>query len=214
MALDKWAETLRAEVQNKRTDVDMINAMGKLTRDQWEKEISQADIELKRYLGQQEYDLRKQELGQDWNKFLQQQATTRWMASNQWQVDKWIAQTAADAQGGGWSGLLGDLIGAGGTIGAAAIMASSIDFKKDIGELTGSEQAAIRKQLVNMKVYDYRYKGEPDDRKKHIGILVEESPDALVTDDGKHISLGDAFGMMLVTIKALEKEIQELKHAS
>lgn len=213
-ALERWGQLLQAEVQNKRTDVDMINAMGKLTRDQWEKEISQADLELKRYLGQQEYDLRKQELGQDWNKFLQQQATTRWMASNQWQVDKWIAQTQANAQGGGWGGLLGDLISAGGTIGAAAIMASSIDFKKDVSELTGSEQAAIRKQLINMKVYDYRYKGESDDRKKHIGILVEESPDAIVTDDGKHISLQDAFGMMLVTIKALEREVQELKNAS
>ncbi len=93
-------------------------------------------------------------------------------------------------------------------------MASSIDFKKDISELTGSEQAAIRKQLLGMKVYDYRYKGEADDRKKHIGILVEESPDVIVTDDGKHISLQDAFGMMLVTIKSLEREIRELKNAS
>lgn len=211
MALDRWAETLRAQVQNKRTDVDMINAMTNMSQSEWQKQIAQADMELRRYLGEEEYNLRKQELGQDWDKFVQSQATTKWMASNQWEVDKYIAKLGADANKGGWGDLLGSLISAGGTIGAAAIMASSIDFKKDVSELTGSEQAAIRKQLLSMKVYDYRYKGEPDDRKKHIGILVEESPDALVTDDGKHISLGDAFGMMLVTIKCLEAEVRELR---
>lgn len=110
-ALNRWAELLRAEVQNKRTDVDMINAMGKLTRDQWEREIAQADLELKRYLGTQEYELRKTELGQDWRKFLEQQATTRWLASNQWEVDKYIARIGADAQKKGWFESLLDFAG-------------------------------------------------------------------------------------------------------
>lgn len=114
-ALGKWSELLRAEVQNKRTDVDMINAMGKLTRDQWEREIAQTDLELKRYLGQQEYDLRRQELGQDWNKFLQQQATTRWMASNQWEVDKWIAKMQSDQSKQG-SSFFGDLLSFAGSV--------------------------------------------------------------------------------------------------
>jgi hypothetical protein len=212
-ATARWADLLNAEVQNKRTDVDMISAMGKLTRDEWEKQVSLADLDLKKYLGDQNYKLMQDQMGQDWDKFVQEQALKKWMASNQWDTDKYIANLQAQltregAEGDFWS----TLIGADATIGAS-IISSSRDFKTDIVPLTATDESEVLKALLNTEVVRFNYKPEFMDNRRHIGVIAEEAPAEITLSDGRHIDLGNAFGTLLAAVKALGRKIEELENA-
>ncbi len=123
------------------------------------------------------------------------------------------------ARQGQWLGLAGSILGAGAqagtSLGIAGMMGafSSRDFKKNIQGLNEEEQAAVAKELLATRVVTYHYNVEPDERRKHIGVIVEESPDAIVTDDKKMISIPDVIGMLLATVKTQERRIKDLEQA-
>ena len=92
-----------------------------------------------------------------------------WNAYNG-QMNIWNAQQQAN------NGLLGGLMGLGGTLGGAAIMASDERAKDDItavGELPGG-----------LGLYDYEYKGDPL-HERHVGVMAQEveqdDPQAVIT---------------------------------
>lgn len=100
------------------------------------------------------------------------------------------------------SGLSG-IMTLGGMLGGAGIMKySSREYKKDIKPVQDDEQLEA---LLGTKVYNWKYKGEEDE---HVGPITEESPKQIVTPDGEKLDLGDAIGMLMSSVKALNKKME------
>lgn len=84
-------------------------------------------------------------------------------------------------------GILGGLFG----LGAAGIMASDRRVKKDVKKVG---------RLMGHNLYEYQYKGERDDGRRHVGVMAQEvekkRPDAVVDIGGtKHVRYGRLFEM-------------------
>lgn len=82
-------------------------------------------------------------------------------------------------------GILGGLFG----LGAAGIMASDRRVKKDVKKVG---------KLMGHNLYEYRYTGERDDGRKHVGVMAQEAetkrPDAIREIGGvKHVDYGKLF---------------------
>ena len=107
---------MQNEIATRRNDIDLLNVMGTLSNQQWSLEIQQADLELRSWMGQQQYDLAREQMGQDWQRFIETQAMNRWIAQGDWASAAQVAHIYASAQGGSWLGDLmsfaGDVIGA------------------------------------------------------------------------------------------------------
>ena len=88
------------------------------------------------------------------------------------------------------------------------VQTSSKDLKKDI--LPFGE--ALEKVLAT-DIYEYRYKNEADDSKKHIGAVVGqgyECCDEIVLADGKHIDLYAMISVLWKAVQEQQKQIDEL----
>lgn len=82
-------------------------------------------------------------------------------------------------------GILGGLFG----LGAAGIMASDRRVKKDVKRVG---------RLMGHNLYEYQYKGERDDGRRHVGVMAQEAekkrPDAIKEIGGvKHVDYGKLF---------------------
>lgn len=82
-------------------------------------------------------------------------------------------------------GILGGLFG----LGAAGIMASDRRVKKDVKKVG---------KLMGHNLYEYQYKGERDDGRRHVGVMAQEAekkrPDAIKEIGGvKHVDYGKLF---------------------
>lgn len=82
-------------------------------------------------------------------------------------------------------GILGGLFG----LGAAGIMASDRRVKKDVKKVG---------RLMGHNLYEYQYKGERDDGRRHVGVMAQEAekkrPDAVKEIGGvKHVDYGKLF---------------------
>ena len=85
---------------------------------------------------------------------------------------------------------------------------SSIDFKKDIREVGQNEEEALYNAIKDTPLFEYRYKFEPDTRAKHLGLIVEESPEAVTVMD-RMVGLYEYIGALHATIKTLIRKLEE-----
>jgi hypothetical protein len=117
-------------------------------------------------------------------------------------LDKAIAystgQPVVQQQGG--SGAWGAL----GSLGGAAIsilpwLFSSRTLKEDIEEI---DTKPISEKLRNLKIYNWRYKGDPV---KHIGPIAEEFQETFGVGDGFTLNPIDLFGVMLASAKEMAR---------
>ena len=83
-----------------------------------------------------------------------------------------------------------------------SVIGSSRDFKENIVDNT-IDSLDVLKQL-DIVEYDYK---EIDD-KHHIGVIVEDSPEILVTADGKHLDVVNVIGILLDANKKPLKRIE------
>ena len=97
---------------------------------------------------------------------------------------------------------------AGGAILGGIIMAaaSSKEFKKDIKKVDDKKLLAM---VRDSTVKSWKYKGESDDSKGHIGVITEEAPDVVVTEDGKHLDIVSYMGLLSGAVKALAKKVDK-----
>lgn len=106
------------------------------------------------------------------------------------------------------SGLLKDLIGAGGQLGAAAIM-SSKEVKKNIKDYKKGLDIARK---LSVKQYDYTISvpGNQDDR---VGLIAEEVPQEILTElDGvKAVDLYGLVSILVNCVKQLDTKVKELE---
>jgi hypothetical protein len=95
---------------------------------------------------------------------------------------------------------------------------SSREYKKDIAYLQPSDYDGILQKLDEINVVRYHYKEDGENEKLRIGVIAEEAPDEILSEDDKSMSLSDSVGFLLATVKAqqekieaLEREVEELK---
>lgn len=100
---------------------------------------------------------------------------------------------------------------------------SSARYKKDIDDYSGNALDII----TNSRIREYRYLDEPDqeqieeykaisntyDYKKHIGVVVEEVDDSVVTQCGNGIDMGAMIAISWKAIQELKQENIELREA-
>lgn len=88
---------------------------------------------------------------------------------------------------------------------------SARDYKKDIRYLSSEDEDRILSSLAEFRMANFRYKdGELGD-KTHIGILVEEAPEAVVTEGGKSIDLYDYVSYGMAALKALQRRLGQME---
>jgi hypothetical protein len=181
-------------------------------------------------------EIEREPLEEQYQKWLM----SRPWASPYWPIAQNLVNTRAvqpyGEQSGGGTGLLGGALATGlGTglgkylggpsgfskwlpaIGGAAVQAlpaimsmfSSREYKKDIEQID-EQSLALLEKLRDAPVYTYRYKGEADNSKKHIGIVTEEAPSEILTADGKQLDLVSYFGVLTAAVKALADKIDRL----
>jgi hypothetical protein len=119
------------------------------------------------------------------------------------QLQAWQANQANQ------SSLFGGLMGAAGTIGGAAIMASSKDYKEDKVPVKGVLDA-VRK----MPVEEWSYKDGIADGGRHIGPYAEDFQAATGKGDGKVIPIVDAIGVTLGALKELDRKVARIAQRS
>lgn len=101
----------------------------------------------------------------------------------------------------------------GGSLGAAGITAASdIRVKKDIDNISANE---ILSALNDVDVYRWRYKEEPETNAQHIGPMAQGFNRVFETPGGENtIDLISVCGVLLASVKALSKKVEELENAS
>lgn len=90
---------------------------------------------------------------------------------------------------------------------------SSRQYKENITALSEEELKAILEQAAQMKLYHYTFKNDSTGKVK-LGIISEESPSQILTEDGKAESINEYIAFLHAAIKAQQKELEELKKAS
>ena len=114
-ALQEWTVLMQSEIATRRNDIDLLNVMGSLSNQEWQLQIQEAELEMKRWMTEEQFNLQRQQMGQDWQQFIETQAMNRWIAEGNWMNQLQIAQLYANAQGGSWLGDLmsfaGDVLG-------------------------------------------------------------------------------------------------------
>jgi hypothetical protein len=106
-------------------------------------------------------------------------------------------------------GLIKPLIGAGGQLGAASIIASSSKVKENIKDYNKSLDVV---SALNVKQYDYTI-DVPGKKKNRIGLIAEELPEDITSDVNGVLSV-DVYGLvsMLVNcVKELNAKIKVLE---
>lgn len=104
-------------------------------------------------------------------------------------------------------GILGPLIGAGATLGGAALL-SSIAYKENIRPLQKGLES-----LKKMKAYQYDYKPEYSDIKDAVGVLVEDAPQELIREhEGKKgVDIYGLVSMLVDCINELNAKVERLE---
>lgn len=104
-------------------------------------------------------------------------------------------------------GAVGSLAGSGLT---ALALSSSRTFKKDIEPFGDRTDDHSLKSVRKMPLYTWKYKGEGIESRPHLGPLTEESPEEIVTSDGKHLDVASYFGLLSSAVKALDRKVEAM----
>jgi len=135
------------------------------------------------------------------------------------ELAKYLAQIQQPQQQDFFSQLLGGLSGGigqmGGMVGMGKLLSmipglipipSSKDFKEDIKD----NKIDTLDLIKNLDIKTFRYKGDPT-TKKHIGIIAEDTPDLLTTDDKKYLDTVNLFGTLLDAVKQIILRLDKLE---
>ena len=111
-------------------------------------------------------------------------------------------------------------VGTGGAIcnGTTWSDGSSREFKKNIEGLSEEDIAHLFDALEEVDLVKFQYKGESDASTPRVGMIAEEMPDILASEDRKRLELGRHIGFLMAVVKTmheqnmkLTQEVSELK---
>lgn len=137
---------------------------------------------------------------QDTQRYNQQTALAKYLAEIQKPKSTNPLDTLASSFGGGAA----QVGGAYAMAQLLPLLLSSRDYKRDIRNATVDTVSLIKS--LDMK--EYKYKGET---KKRIGVIAENTPDLLTTDDKKALDVVNLFGVLLDAVKKLTLRIEALE---
>ena len=83
---------------------------------------------------------------------------------------------------------------------------SSRDLKKDITPVSPDENRAILQRIRELQLVRYRYREEDAARKPHLGLIAEDSPADVLSENGRAISLYDYVGYLTAGMQALARD--------
>lgn len=118
------------------------------------------------------------------------------------QLSAWSAKQQADATSA--AGLMGGL----GTLGGAALMMSSEDYKEDKQPV---KDGAALEAIDQMPVESWKYKDGIGDGGHHIGPYAEDFQAATGKGDGKSIPVVDAIGVTMKAVQELNKKVKKME---
>jgi len=89
---------------------------------------------------------------------------------------------------------------------------SSSEYKEGTRELSAEEYSEALQKLLQTPVVKYRYKGQTEENKEKIGIVIEEAPKEIVSEGNpKAASLNEYISLLHAGLKAQQAEIEKLK---
>jgi hypothetical protein len=88
---------------------------------------------------------------------------------------------------------------------------SSRDKKQDIRHLSTQEEDKILESLLKIPMSRYRYKDEHFNKKVHLGVIADESPEQILTIDKKAVEMMDYISYAITAIKAQQREIESIR---
>jgi hypothetical protein len=84
--------------------------------------------------------------------------------------------------------------------------------KKDIHYLTSDEIDALAHSALDLRLATYEYRYAPYAGRRHLGFIIEDSPDAVAVDrDRDMIDLYGYTSMLLGTVQRQQREIDSLR---
>jgi hypothetical protein len=92
--------------------------------------------------------------------------------------------------------------------GATWVNSSSMEYKKDITPISAQTYQNLLNKLDDIEIVQYLYKTEPEGSKPRIGVISENTPDELTSEDKKGIDTSKAIGYLLAVLKAQEQKIE------
>lgn len=109
------------------------------------------------------------------------------------------------------AGLLGGLLELGGTVGGIGLVGafggfkSARKYKKDIAPATKEEEKEALEMVKGLDMKTYHYRWEKENVPKRIGIMADEAPKSLVTEDREGLDIGRMVGMLTAATRALAR---------
>ncbi len=88
---------------------------------------------------------------------------------------------------------------------------SSRDLKKDVTPVSPDENRAILQRIRELQLVRYRYKEEDAERKPHLGLIAEDSPADLLSENGRAVSLYDYVGYLTAGMQALARDNERVR---
>jgi len=145
------------------------------------------------------------QVAQNWTqqKYEMDAAAAQNYYNKQSELAKYLAEIQKPQQADFLTSMTPYLVQAGAQLGSAAIM-SSRDYKKEIEDNKIDSIATIK----GLDIKNYKYNWE---EKQRIGVIAEDTPDILTTDDKKALDVVNMFGVMMDAMQKIISRIEALE---
>jgi len=87
---------------------------------------------------------------------------------------------------------------------------SSRESKKNIESLTERDLEGLFEVLDEVEIVQFQYNQESDDASRRVGMIAEDMPDPLASEDHKHLDLGRHVGFLMGVVKAMNEDRKEM----
>ena len=104
------------------------------------------------------------------------------------------------------------VVGTGGAVcnGTTWIDGSSRDFKKNIEDLSEEDLTDLFTVLDEVDLVKFQYRNEDDGAAPRVGMIAEEMPEVLASEDRKGMELGRHVGFLMGVVKAMHEENKKM----
>lgn len=86
------------------------------------------------------------------------------------------------------------------------------DVKTDIRYLSASDADRISRQVQEIRLATYHYKGENPSNPKHLGFIIDDEPGPhTVAADGSHVNLYGYTSLTVATLQVQARKIEQLE---
>lgn len=88
---------------------------------------------------------------------------------------------------------------------------SSRAMKKDIAPFSAADYSTALEKVVRTPLYRYRMKGDAPDARLELGVIAEDTPAEMTSEEGKAVNTMSAYGYLTAAVKELKVKNEALK---